>query len=74
MDKDRIAAIAAPGETQRHNLSVRALYRRSLRLSACVRIVSGGELRDSEINALIGKKAVARNDQEAMRNALYCAP
>jgi hypothetical protein len=29
------------------------------------------ELRDSEINALIGKKAVARNDQDAIRDALY---
>jgi hypothetical protein len=29
------------------------------------------ELRDNEINALIGKKAVARNDQDAIRDALY---
>jgi hypothetical protein len=29
------------------------------------------ELRDSEIKALIGKKAVARNDQDAIRDALY---
>ena len=29
------------------------------------------ELRDSEIDALIGKKAVARNDQDAIRDALY---
>jgi hypothetical protein len=31
----------------------------------------GGKLRDSEINALIGKKAVTRNDQDAIRDALY---
>ena len=29
------------------------------------------ELRDSEINALIGKKTVARNDHDAIRDALY---
>ena len=29
------------------------------------------ELRETEINALIGKKAIARNDQDAIRNALY---
>ena len=29
------------------------------------------ELRDSEINALIGKKIVARNDEDAIRDALY---
>ena len=29
------------------------------------------ELRETEINALIGKKAVARNDQDAIRDALY---
>jgi hypothetical protein len=29
------------------------------------------ELRETEIDVLIGKKAVARNDQDAIRNALY---
>jgi hypothetical protein len=29
------------------------------------------ELRDTEINALIGKKADARNDLDAIRDALY---
>ena len=29
------------------------------------------ELRDTEIDALIGKKAVARNDQDTIRDALY---
>jgi hypothetical protein len=29
------------------------------------------ELRDSEIAVLIGEKGVARNDQEAIRDALY---
>ena len=29
------------------------------------------ELRETEINALIGKKAIARNDQDAIRDALY---
>jgi hypothetical protein len=29
------------------------------------------ELRETEINALIGKKVVARNDQDAIRDALY---
>ena len=29
------------------------------------------ELRETEINALIGKKAVARNDADAIRDALY---
>jgi hypothetical protein len=29
------------------------------------------ELRDSEIALLIGEKAVARNDADAIRNALY---
>ena len=29
------------------------------------------EIRDSEINALIGKKTVARNDPDAVRDALY---
>jgi hypothetical protein len=29
------------------------------------------ELRETEIDALIGKKAVARNDQDAIRDALY---
>ena len=28
------------------------------------------ELRETEINALIGKKAIARNDQDAIRDAL----
>ncbi len=29
------------------------------------------ELRETEIGALIGKKAVARNDEDAIRDALY---
>ena len=29
------------------------------------------EIRETEIDALIGKKAVARNDQDAIRDALY---
>jgi hypothetical protein len=29
------------------------------------------ELRETEIDALIGKKAVARNDEDAIRDALY---
>ena len=29
------------------------------------------ELRETEIDALIGRKAVARNDQDAIRDALY---
>jgi hypothetical protein len=29
------------------------------------------ELRETEIEALIGKKAVARNDMDAIRDALY---
>jgi hypothetical protein len=29
------------------------------------------ELRETEIHALIGKKAVARNDEDAIRDALY---
>jgi hypothetical protein len=29
------------------------------------------ELRETEIDALIGKKAVARNDADAIRDALY---
>ena len=29
------------------------------------------ELRETEIDVLIGKKAVARNDQDAIRDALY---
>jgi hypothetical protein len=29
------------------------------------------ELRETEIDALIGKKAVARNDEDAIRHALY---
>ena len=29
------------------------------------------ELRDTEIAALTGKKAVSRNDQDAIRDALY---
>ena len=29
------------------------------------------EIRDGEINALIGKKAVSRNDEDAIRDALY---
>ena len=29
------------------------------------------ELRETEIDALIGKKGVARNDQDAIRDALY---
>ena len=29
------------------------------------------ELRETEIDALIGKKGVARNDEDAIRDALY---
>ena len=29
------------------------------------------ELRETEIDALIGKKSVARNDEDAIRDALY---
>ena len=29
------------------------------------------ELRETEIDVLIGKKAVARNDEDAIRDALY---
>ena len=29
------------------------------------------ELRETEIDVLLGKKAVARNDQDAIRDALY---
>ena len=29
------------------------------------------ELRETEIDTLIGKKAVARNDEDAIRDALY---
>jgi len=83
MDKDRIAAMAAHGETQPPQLvrtgtlppltaaeRMRAHRQRRRDGLRCVMI----ELRDEEINALIGKgmlKADARNDADAIRNALY---
>ena len=80
MDKKHIAAIAACSGPQPVQLArTRALlpFTAAERMRAhrqrrrdglrCLTI----ELRDTEIAALIGKKAVARHDQEAIRNALY---
>jgi len=80
MDKKHITAIAVGGEPQPVQLAstgtlppltaaerMRAHRQRRRDGLRCLTI----ELRDTEIAALIGKKAVARHDQEAIRNALY---
>ena len=83
MDKDRIAAIAARGETQPPQPvstgalppltaaeRMRAHRKRRRDGLRCLTL----EVRETEIDALIRKgmlKSVARNDQDAIRDALY---
>jgi hypothetical protein len=81
MDKDRIAAIAARGEPPQPISTgalpplsaaerMRAHRQRRRDGMRCLTL----EIRDGEIDALIRKKmlkADARNDQHAIRNALY---
>ena len=80
VDKDRGAAIAARGDAQPPQLvstgalppptaAERMRWHRERRRNGLRCLII--ELRDSEINALIGRKAVARNDQDAIRDALY---
>ena len=46
-------------------------YSQLLRQAKTLAICSPQILRETEIDALVGKKADARNDQDAIRDALY---
>jgi hypothetical protein len=80
MDKKHIAAIAACGEPQPVQLArtgtlppltaaerMRAYRQRRRDGLRCLTI----ELRETEIDVLLGKNADARNDADAIRDALY---
>jgi hypothetical protein len=62
---ERFAALAAPRSTGAERMRAHRQRRRDgLR---CLTI----ELRETEIDVLIGKKTLARNDEDAIRDALY---